>query len=273
MSEAERSSSAHGPVLVLGCGYAGSAVARRARAQGRPVLATVRSEDRASVLREQGFTVLASPRLDGQIAQHVTADTQVVVAYQPDPETDAAVAPALRGARAITYVSSTGVYGDHTGKVDDSTQVPAHPSARTARLLAAEQAYRSVGATVLRCPGIYGPERGLHTRILRGEHRIPGDGSLYSSRIHVEDLATFALNADRAPGETFVVGDLEPARMIELVRFVCETYQLPLPASVPIEQVHETLRANRAVDASRARSRLGVSLQFPTYREGMRLAP
>jgi nucleoside-diphosphate-sugar epimerase len=254
-------------LLVLGCGYAGSAVARRAR---DGVLVTVRSEERALKLRAQGFDVLASPRLDGSIGSYVTPETQVVVAYQPDPSTDGVVASAIRGARAITYISSTGVYGDVQGVVDDSTPLPATLNERSRRLLAAEDAFRAVGATVLRCPGIYGADRGLHTRILRGEHRIPGDGALLSSRIHVEDLATFALHADRAPGETFVVGDLEPAPMIDLVRFVCEQHSLPLPPSVPLDQVHETLRANRAVDSRRAREVLGVQLRFPTYREGMR---
>jgi nucleoside-diphosphate-sugar epimerase len=257
------------PVLVLGCGYAGSAVARRVLGQ-RPLLVTVRSEQRAQALRAQGIPVLACPQLDRSIAQHVTPDTQVVVAYQPDAATDAEVAPALRAARAITYISSTGVYGDVQGVIDDSTPLPASLNERSRRLLAGEDAFRAVGATVLRCPGIYGRDRGLHMRILRGEHRIPGDGTLLSSRIHVEDLATFALHAERAPGETFVVGDLEPARMIDLVRFVCDLHGLPLPPRVPLEQVHETLRANRAADSSRARALLAVDLRYPTYREGMR---
>ncbi len=258
------------PLLVLGCGYAGSAIARRARADKRAVRVTVRSAERAEKLRAQGFEVLESPRLDASVGELVTPDTQVVVAYQPDAETDRVVAPAIARARAITYIASTGVYGEVQGVVDDDTPLPAQLGERSRRLLAGEDAFRAVGATVLRCPGIYGADRGLHTRILRGEHRIPGTGELLSSRIHVEDLATFALHADRAPGETFVVGDLEPARMIDLVRFVCDLHGLPLPPSVPIEQVHETLRANRAVDSSRARARLGVSLLYPTYREGMR---
>ncbi|MET0285195.1 MAG: hypothetical protein ABW352_12025 [Polyangiales bacterium] len=257
-------------LLVLGAGYAGSAVARRGREQGRTVRVTCRSEERAAKLRAEGFEVLAAPKLDASIAQYVTPETQVVVAYQPDAETDRVVAPAIARARAIAYVASTGVYGEVQGVIDDHTPLPLNLGERQHRLLAAEDAFRAVGATVLRCPGIYGRDRGLHVRILRGEHRIPGDGSLMSSRIHVEDLATFALHAERAPGETFVVGDLEPARMIDLVRFVCEQHGLPLPPSVPIEQVHETLRANRAVDSSRARDRLGVELRYPTYREGMR---
>lgn len=257
-------------LLVLGCGFTGTAVARRGRAQGRSVLATVRTEARAAGLRDDGFSVLVAPRLEpAELMPHVGAATQVVIAFPPDGETDRPIAESLRRARAITYVSSTGVYGDRCGVIDDTTPLPDVPSPRAARILAAEQCYRAVGATVLRCPGIYGPDRGLHMRILRGEHRIPGDGSRWMSRIHVEDLASFALAAEKVPGETFVVGDLAPGPQREVVAFVCAERGLPMPASVPIEEVHETLRADRAVDSSRARAMLGVTLRFPTYREGM----
>ena len=51
-----------------------------------------------------------------------------------------------------------------------------------------------------------------------------------------------------APGETFVVGDLEPCRQIEMVSWLCEQLALPLPPSAPLEAVHETLRRNRRID-------------------------
>ena len=255
-------------LLMLGCGYAGSAIARRARSAGLKVLATVRSDERASLLRNEGFDVLVAPQLDASIAQHVDAETHVVIGFPPDGQTDEAIAPALRGAHAIAYISSTGVYGGRTGRIDVQTPIP-EPSARAARILHAEAQYRAEGATVLRCPGIYGPSRGLHMRILRGEHRIPGDGSRTLSRIHVEDLASFALATWTVRGEAFVVGDREPAPHIDVVRYVCDTYDVPLPPSIPWEEVHETLRADRAVDSSRAREKLGVALRYPSYREGM----
>jgi nucleoside-diphosphate-sugar epimerase len=262
-----------GPLLILGCGYTGSAVARRVLAQGREVVATVRSEESASPLREQlggpHFTLLVAPTLDTSIGRYVTPETHVIIAFPPDGSTDARIAPALAAARAITYVSSTGVYGGRTGTIDHRTPLPEPASARAQRILDAESAYRAVGATVLRCPGIYGKDRGLHIRIVRGEHRIPGDGSRTLSRIHVEDLASFALAAGATRGETLVIGDREPARHIEVVRWVCDTYGVPLPPSVPWEEVHETLRADRCVDSSYAGERLGVALKYPTYREGM----
>lgn len=256
-------------VLVLGCGFTGSAVARRARDEGRTVLATVRSAERARALEEAGFSVLAAPSLDARIAAHVAPRTHVVVAFPPDGESDARVAPALASARAVTYISSTGVYGERTGRIDDETPLPPRPSERAQRILQAEAHYRAVGATVLRCPGIYGATRGLHHRVQRGEHTIPGDGSRTLSRIHVEDLASFVLAAADKRGETYVVGDREPAPHIEVVRFICERYGLPLPPSLPWEAVHESLRADRAVDPSRALRELGVTLRFPSYREGM----
>jgi len=260
-------------VVVLGCGYAGAAVARLARAHGHEVLTQVRSAARAAALRAEGFEVREVPAIDDAFvtALAVDEDTHVVIAFPPDGVTDARLGPQLARAGAITYVSSTGVYGDHRGVVDDLTPV-AHASERAAKILAAEQAYRASSATVLRCPGIYGPDRGLHVRMLKGEHRIPGDGTRHLSRIHIDDLAQLVLAsgaAAEARGETYVVGDAEPAAQIDVVRFIAESYRLPLPPHVPLESVHESLRADRRVDASRVLGALGVTLRHPSYREGM----
>jgi nucleoside-diphosphate-sugar epimerase len=137
------------------------------------------------------------------------------------------------------------------------------------RLRTAERRYLDAGATVLRSPAIYGPDRGLHMRVLRGEHKIPGDGSHMLSRIHAEDLAQYALAPAAVRGETFVVGDREPAPHIEVVRFICSAYHVPLPDSAPLESLHASLRADRAVDPTRALSVLGVTLRYPSYRQGM----
>ncbi|MDB4936383.1 MAG: Nucleoside-diphosphate-sugar epimerase [Labilithrix sp.] len=261
-------------VLVLGCGYAGTAIARLARERGLRVVASVRSDARASALRSDGFEVLQRATLDETIAEHVDDRAHVVVAFPPDGLTDARIAPSLARALALTYLSSTGVYGDHRGVVDDTTPVPASSLAneRSAKILAAEKVYAACGATIFRCPALYGRDRGLHMRVIRGEHRIPGDGTRCLSRIHVEDLAQLVLAAGSLPRETRirVAGDREPAPHVEVVRFVSEAYGVPMPPFVPLESVHESLRADRRVDASRVLSELGVTLRYPTYREGMK---
>jgi len=255
-------------VLILGAGYAGTRVALRARAQGVHVAAAVRREEHAERLSGLGLESRLLPAFDERLRSSIDAATHVVVSFPPDGVSDARLAPVLARAGAITYVSSTAVYGELRGRIDDQTATPP-PDARSASRLTAEGIYRALGATILRCPGIYGPERGLHVRLLRGEYRLPGDGRATLSRIHVEDLARFVLAAGAVRSETFVVGDLEPASHLEVVTFLCAAYALPFPPSVPLEDVHFTLRADRAIDAERARRVLGVDLAFPSYREGM----
>lgn len=256
-------------VLIVGCGYAGQRVLALAKSRGLHVSATVRTPERVPALEAAGAHVLCAPALDTSLRAEIDGRTRVLVAFPAHAETDALITPWLRDAHSVVYISSTGVYGSVHGRLDDTTPLPAATDERVERLRAAEARYRDVGASVLRSPAIYGPDRGLHMRILRGEHRIPGDGRQYLSRIHAEDLAQFALSTSTVAADTFLVGDLEPAPHIDVVRFICDAYGVPLPGSAPLETLHATLRADRAVDASRALAQLAVTLRYPSYRQGM----
>ncbi len=257
-------------VVILGCGYTGRAVAERARAAGLTVCGTVRSKARAEVLRAAGIEVVREDALDADIVRPLVGpESHVVVAFPPDDTTERAIMPALQQTAAVTFISSTGVYGATTGRIDDDTPIPTERSASTEAYLAAEELFREIGGTTLRCPAIYGADRGLHLRVVSGQHRIPGDGSRATSRIHVADLAALILAARSVRGETFVVGDLEPGPQAETACWLAEAYGAPMPPSVPLESVHETLRGDRRIDPSRALHVLGVSLAYPSYKNGM----
>ncbi len=266
-------------LVVLGCGYAGLTVAREARMQGISVLVHARREERAADLTREGFKVWHAPELDAAAVREVIAARHrpaVLVAFPPDGSTDARLEGAFADAGHLMYLSTTGVYGERRGKVDDTTPVPAagERDERVSRWLDAEARYLRAEATVLRCAAIYGPERGVHARVLRGEHRLPGDGSQTTSRIHVLDLARLVLAAltRDVPCGTFVVGDRHPAPHREVVEHVCRTYGVPFPASTPLAEVHASLRADRAVDPSRILELTGLKLRYPSYREGMSTA-
>ena len=257
-------------VLVLGCGYTGLEVARQARAQGHEVTVTVRATERAQALQAQGLDVRQHAALDETIVRALcNDDTHVVVTFPPDGETCARVAPALAGARSSVVVSSTGVYGATRGQIDETTPVPQEQSESVKRQLRAEEAYLEAAACVVRASAIYGPDRGLHLRMLRGQHQIPGDGTRYTSRIHVSDLAAVLLACVDRKRLVFPLGDSRPTTQLEIATYIARTYQLPVPPFAPMGAVHSTFQGDRQVDARRTLALLGVSLSSPTYEEGM----
>jgi nucleoside-diphosphate-sugar epimerase len=268
-------------VLIMGCGYVGLALAARLRGQGVDVLGTTRG-GRESELRAAGITPLslarAAPSGRGVVdedsllellAPHVDADTALVVTFPPDGATDMAVAELARRAGAAVYLSSTGVFGDRHGVIDDQS-APAPDSPRTTLRLRAEELWRANGATVLRVAAIYGPGRGMHVRVREGSARIAGDGRQFICRIHVDDLVTAIWRSveQKLGPEAYVIADDEPAPQGDVVRYLAELLRVPVPPAQPLESVSETLRHDRRIDASRFKSHAGVTWRYPTYRAG-----
>ncbi|MET0594136.1 MAG: NAD-dependent epimerase/dehydratase family protein [Polyangiaceae bacterium] len=264
-------------LLILGCGFTGTEVAKRALAAGFRVVATTRREEGRAAAERLGIEIRVLPALTrDRVRELVQPGAFVLATFPPDGHTDREIAPALAAARHVAYISTTGVYGAHRGHVDEATHVdPSEPRAK--ERLDAENAYLDRGATVLRAAGIYGPGRGLHVRMKSGTFRVPGDGTNVVSRIHVADLAELALGAFRraagdqaesARGRIFVVADDTPVPQIEVIRWLASELGLPMPAHAAIGEVPPTLRHDRAVDNRRIKAWTGVSLLYPGYREG-----
>ena len=260
-------------LLILGCGFVGTEVARRAVAAGHRVAATARQSDGRQALERLGIELHSAPALTGDFVQRRAGPgVNVLVAYAPDGRTDAEIAPKLAAAAHVVYISTTGVYGARRGHIDEATPVdPTEPRARDR--LDAERGYGDAGATILRAAGIYGPGRGLHLRLQSGTFRIPGDGAGVVSRIHVADLARLVLGVfRRAPeggrGEVFVAADDTPVPQIEVIEWLCRRLALPMPPRVPVDEAPATLRHDRAVDNRRIKTWTGLSLLYPGYREG-----
>lgn len=247
------------------------------------IIGTTRQPLRQMQLAAQGidpFLLLKHDTADNSINQQgyaadcldqlrmLAADADVLVSFPPDGDSDRQLAPIMSAARSLVYVSSTGVYGSRQGLIDETTAVDY--AADTARpRLEAEAIWRRLGGVVLRAPALYGQPTGLHIRLKESTYRLPIDSSNFISRIHLDDLAQIILAAFRCalPGTIYTVGDLEPARHIDVVNWLCEKMHLPLPAMAASPAAYR-LRSNRCVSAARVLRELGVTLRYPTYREG-----
>ena len=135
---------------------------------------------------------------------------------------------ALKG-KALSYLSSTGVYGDAGGAwVDESS--PVGTGRRTARS-EADAAWLALGARVYRLPGIYGPGRSMLERVHAGKaHRIDLPGQVFS-RVHVEDIAAGVIAGLRGPAGAYNLSDNLPCPQNHVVEEACRLHQkLTLPS-------------------------------------------
>ena len=270
-------------LFIFGLGFSGGAIARQAKAAGWSVAGTVRSGDKAQQLAAGG---IETHLFDGTVplpARVFEGSSHVLCTIAPGTAGDPALrtcAPLLREARWLGYLSTTGVYGDHDGGWVDETTPPKPSQPRSVERLAAEHAWQAMGATIFRLPGIYGPGRSAIDQVRAGTaRRIDKPGQVFS-RIHVEDIATTVLAAitHPSPGAVYNVADDLPAPTADVIAHACTLLARPAPPLVPWAEIAPTMSAmarsfyaeNRRVRNDRIKRELGLTLRYPTYREGLR---
>ena len=272
-------------LVCLGLGYCAQALARAAGGEFRDIVGTARRAERARALVSDGFSVLPldDPGLLG-------GATHILISAPPEAGGDpvlAALAGAiggLPGVEWIGYLSTTGVYGDRDGGWVSEDDAPRPGEERSERRLAAERAWLAFGRAhgmpvhIFRLAGIYGPGRNVLDRLRDGTaRRIVKPGQVFS-RIHVDDVAG-ALRASIArpkAGRIYNVADDEPAAQDDVVGFAAGLLGIAPPPEEPFESAALSPLARsfyagcRRVRNERIRSELGVTLRYPTYREGLR---
>lgn len=272
-------------IVFLGCGYTAEVAAELFRDAGYAVLGTRRSPPQGSALIAFSGTA-PSPDL----AAAVRTATDLVVSIPPDDAGDpalrhhAADIAAASGLRLVTYLSTISVLGDHAGGWVDETTPPAPSSERSRRRLAAEEAWRALGArhgtpiAILRLPGIYGPGRSAIGNLKAGTaRRIVKLGQIFN-RIHVADIARvlLALHQQERTGAVYNLADDEPAPPEDVIAYAAELIGLPVPPAIPIAEAKLSPMAAsfygecKRVRNNRIKADLGLELAFPTYREGLR---
>jgi nucleoside-diphosphate-sugar epimerase len=198
-------------------------------------------------------------------------------------EDDILRAPALR---TIVFLSTLGVYADSNGAwIDESAEVIPDLARRGSARRKAEMAWQALGArrklpiVILRLGGIYGPGQNAMIRLQRSAaHRIAKPGHV-SNRVHVFDVAQ-AIDAAferRIDGIVNVVDD-EPTSPSVHIAFAAAMMGIEPPAEIPFAQAHKVMTPFALTfyeGCIRARndklkSLLGVTLRYPTFREGLR---
>jgi nucleoside-diphosphate-sugar epimerase len=283
--------------LILGCGYVVLALARSLVESGVAVTGTTRSRERVGEIEAAGATpALADATDPGTLRPLVQIRPDVVFDLVRPQQIDEnryttwgtqniASTFIELPLEAFVYLSSTSVYGRRSGEwTDETTEVNPSSPVGQARV-EAERIYlkffseKGLPVRICRVPGIYGPGRTLRQRLESGAYRRLDDEGLWVSRIHVDDLAAGLIAAWKQgrPGETYILCDDEPVTGQDYAELTASLLSLPLPPTVDREDIrHELSRdgferriSARRCSNRRMREELGVTLRYPTVREGV----
>lgn len=272
-------------VMIFGCGYSGTAIAKAFAGQDVRVSGTTRSADKMEGLRAGGIDAFLfdGETMDDDLRRALESVTHLVQSIAPgkaDPllrllgEDSARFLPRLEW---IGYLSTVGVYGDHKGAWV-SEETPCVPvSGRSKERLEAEQGWlamgreRGVPAAVLRLSGIYGPGRNAFCNLDKGTARRLIKKDQVFNRIRVEDIgAATRFLSDRGLDGIYNVTDDRPGPPQDVI---VEAARL-MGVEPPPEQAFETAeltpmartfyRENKRVSNAKLK-KAGFEFSFPTY--------
>jgi nucleoside-diphosphate-sugar epimerase len=290
--------SLHGKRLVIfGCGYVGSAVARAAVAAGAHVVALTRNPEKAVTLRALGLAKvvvaeLSSSEWHGQIEGGADFVVNCVSSGGgPDGYRQSYVngmasilAWATQGSEPIgtmLYTSSTAVYPQGGGAVVEET-APAEGATPNGKVIRESEILLEKVSEVacqrwfiLRLAGIYGPGRHhLLNQLREGVTELGGSGAHRLNLIHRDDIvsAVFACLAalETVGSQIFNLADTAPAKREEVVRWLAGQLQRPMPVfdGVPGTRRGGEPMPDRVIASDKIQSVLGWRPQYADYKAG-----
>ncbi len=283
-------------LLCLGFGYcAEHFVALFGRNFDR-IFGTVRGVERAAILNAYDGARLPTVVFDGtrptpELTSAIAQANDVLVSIPPDLNGDPVLSACseafkqARGLRAIVYLSTIGVYGDHDGAWVDEQTATKPASARGRERVAAERAWQEFGSrhgvavAILRLAGIYGPSRNALVQIASGKaRRVAKPGQIFN-RIHVADIAQ-AIDAAfaRTASGIFNLADDEPTPAGDPLAFAAQLMGREPPPEIPFADAAPSMSPMalsfwqdcRRVHNDKLKRELGIKLRYPTYRDGLR---
>ncbi len=280
-------------VLIVGCGYVGTALGADLARRGHAVSGVRRDAAAAAELREAGITPVIADISHADEVARLPADFDWVVNCVSSSHGGAEeyrrvyrdgmrhLIERLSAAppRRFVYTSSTSVYGQNDGSLV-TEESPAQPNTDTGRILLETEellleAARKNGfpATILRLAGIYGPDRGHWFRqFLANEARLEETGQRHLNMIHRDDVvgAIIAALENGRVGEIYNAVDDEPVTQLEFFSWLAARLGRPLPPSVPEDPTASRKRgvSNKRISNHKLKTELGYSFRYPTFREG-----
>jgi nucleoside-diphosphate-sugar epimerase len=182
----------------------------------------------------------------------------------------------------IGYLSATNVYGDHNGKlVSESSQTKPKTKKGINRLVAEKQWLELISKfnlpiKIFRLAGIYGPNRNIKERLIKGLVKNIFKEGQFFSRIHVEDIANI-LNLSMnniTKNKIYNLADDFSCNLNVINEYLCEKNSLIKPAQIDFDDMSLDYKKesffleNKRVDNSLVKKDLLKNFKYPSFKEG-----
>ena len=279
-------------LFCFGLGFSAQTLAERLAAKGWQIAGTARDVGKIGHLAEHGYEIAQYSGEAGNSAlpKVLHGTTHLLHSIPPGPEGDPVLEhyrerdrEALLARMDRLSLDRRGLWppGRALGRRDDAC--PGLTARGPRRGSQAEQAWLEFGretgvpVQIFRLAGIYGPGRSVFDKLKAGTaRRIKKDGQVFS-RIHVEDIASVLEASIARPhaGAIYNVADDEPAAPDEVVAYAAKLIGVEPPPEIDFVEADLTPMArsfyegSRRIGNQRIKSELGVTLRYPTYREGL----
>ncbi len=184
----------------------------------------------------------------------------------------------------LGYLSSTSVYGDHSGQwVDEYTKINPTTERGKIRKKIENSYYRlfrenNIPIHIFRLPGIYGPGRSVIEKLLNGKNLVIKKPNQFFSRIYVEDISSAIIKSIEkpTPGEIFNVTDDNPSSSEETMIYAAKLLKIDNLTFMDINSpkinkiTKDFYRDNKRVSNKKIKKILGWTPKFESYKLGLK---
>lgn len=273
-------------LFIFGLGYVGTAVSQALLQLGWQVSGTTRNWERANELATKGVSVFIGGKtpLSEQLVA-LNSATHILSTVPPTKTKDDVFdnfANHLHNAETLEwfgYLSSSVVYGDCHGAWIDETTIACPDNDRGRIRLLAEIRWlkTNLPAHIFRISGIYGPGRNNLMNVKLGQARPIVKKDHVFCRIHLDDIVAALIASMLKPkaGNIYNLSDDLPASSHDVISYAAQLLDMAAPKPVPIEDADLGPMAMsfydgcRRVSNDKIKSELGLTLKYPTYKEGL----
>jgi nucleoside-diphosphate-sugar epimerase len=269
-------------LLIFGYGHTAKALAKNLNPDKWIITGTSRSKTKDEYCKIIGYNKF-------EIEGVLQSTTRLLVSIPPNDSGDVVfqefkdLIQGYKNIKWIGYLSSTAVYGNHNGNwVDETTNVNPSSKRGQKRKIAEDQWLNfgkesNISINIFRLSGIYGPNRNALSQIKSGRARSIYKKNQVFSRIHVSDIAQVieVVMTNLPLSEVFNLSDNHPCPSIEVNKYAASLLKTPNPEIINFEEAdlsemaREFYNENRRVSNKKIKEKLGITLEFPTYKEGL----